>query len=132
MKPKSITLIIALLNSINILANNDLIKNFQNPPQSARPQVWWHWMDGEVSLDGIRKDLLWLHKSGIAGVHQFDAGGVNMPRTGVQNRPYLSETWKEAFRYALHLADSLGMDFTIASAPGWSSTGGPWWKRKMR
>lgn len=126
MKPKSITLIIALLNSINILANNDLIKNFQNPPQSARPQVWWHWMDGEVSLDGIRKDFLWLHKSGIAGVHQFDAGGVNMPRTGVQNRPYLSETWKEAFRYALHLADSLGMDFTIASAPGWSSTGGPW------
>jgi len=130
MKLKLISLIIASISSINILANNDLLVNFQNPPKAARPQVWWHWMDGEVSLDGVRKDLLWLHNSGIAGVHQFDAGGVNMPRTGVQNRPYLSEPWKEAFRYALHLADSLGMDFTVASAPGWSSTGGPWVDRE--
>lgn len=51
-----------------------LYKTFQNPLSSARPRVWWHWMNGNVTLDGIRKDLLWMHKSGIGGFHHFDAG----------------------------------------------------------
>ena len=103
-----------------------LIQAFQDPPRAARPYVWWHWMDGEVSLDGIRKDLEWMDAVGIAGFHQFDAGGVNMPKAAPFKRPYLSDSWKEAFRYAVRLADSLGMEMTVASAPGWSSTGGPW------
>ena len=63
---------------------------------------------------------------GIAGFHQFDAGGVNMPKAAPFKRPYLSDSWKEAYRYAVRLADSLGMEMTVASAPGWSCTGGPW------
>lgn len=106
--------------------NDKIIEQFQNPTRAARPYVWWHWMDGEVSLDGIKKDLEWMDAMGIAGFHQFDAGGVNMPKAAPFKRPYLSETWKEAFRYAVAKADSLGMEMTVASAPGWSSTGGPW------
>jgi hypothetical protein len=106
--------------------NDKIIEQFQNPTRAARPYVWWHWMDGEVSLEGIKKDLEWMDAVGIAGFHQFDAGGVNMPKAAPFKRPYLSETWKEAFRYAVQKADSLNMEMTIASAPGWSSTGGPW------
>ncbi|MBO4624576.1 MAG: discoidin domain-containing protein [Bacteroidales bacterium] len=105
---------------------DSLVQAFQNPSRAARPYVWWHWMDGEVSLEGIRKDLLWMDSAGIAGFHQFDAGGVNMPKAAPFKRPYLTDSWKEAFRYAIALADSLGMEVTVASAPGWSSTGGPW------
>lgn len=105
-----------------------LAKSFAEPPQSARPYLWWHWMDGEVSKEGIDKDLAWMKRSGIGGFHQFDAGGVNMPRTGTKNLPYFSEGWKDAFRHALHEADSLGFEVAVASAPGWSSTGGPWVK----
>ena len=103
-----------------------LIQHFQEPERAALPYVWWHWMDGEISLDGIRKDLEWMDALGIAGFHQFDAGGVNMPKAAPFKRPYLSDSWKEAFRYAVRLADSLGMEMAVASAPGWSSTGGPW------
>ncbi len=106
--------------------NNKIVEQFQNPTRAARPYVWWHWMDGEVSIDGIKKDLEWMDAVGIAGFHQFDAGGVNMPKAAPFKRPYLSDTWKEAFRYAVQKADSLNMEMTIASAPGWSSTGGPW------
>lgn len=109
-------------------AVDSLILQFRNPPKTARPHVWWHWMDGEVSKEGIVQDLEWMKRAGIAGFHQFDAGGINMPRTGVRNRPYFSDSWKEAFRFALHRADSMGFEVTIASAPGWSSTGGPWVK----
>ena len=99
---------------------------FKNIPQSAKPQVWWHWMDGNVSKEGISKDIGWMRRVGIGGFHQFDAGGIDMPRAAKVKLPYLSDGWKEAFRHAISLADSEGMDVTIASAPGWSSTGGVW------
>ena len=99
---------------------------FNEPPQEARPQVWWHWMDGNVSGEGIKKDLEWMKRSGIGGFHQFDAGGIDMPRAAKVKLPYLSDGWKDAFRYSLQLADSMGLEATIASAPGWSSTGGTW------
>lgn len=108
--------------------SSDLVKIFSKPPKDARPQVWWHWMDGNVSKEGIRKDIEWMNRNGIGGFHQFDAGGVNMPRAAKVKLPYLSDGWKDAFRFALDLADSLDMDVTIASAPGWSSTGGTWVK----
>lgn len=54
--------------------DKNLFVTFQNPPNAARPRVWGHWMNGNVTIDGIRKDLLWMHKSGIGGFHNFDAG----------------------------------------------------------
>ena len=104
----------------------EIVDIFNTVPNQYKPQVWWHWMDGNVSQEGIRKDLEWMRRSGIGGVHQFDAGGIDMPRAAKVKLPYLSDGWKDAFRYAVSLADSFGMDVTIASAPGWSSTGGTW------
>ena len=118
--------LLAMLTASAPDGGDRLVRDFREPSRSARPYVWWHWMDGEVSLDGIRKDLEWMDAVGIAGLQQFDAGGANMPKAAAFKRPYLSESWKEAFRYAVKLADSLGMEVGIASAPGWSSTGGPW------
>ena len=31
--------------------------DFRNPPDSARPRVWWHWMNGNVTKAGITADL---------------------------------------------------------------------------
>lgn len=118
-----------LTYSLSVHADSsELARIFQTPPKSSRPQVWWHWMDGNVSKEGIRKDIEWMKRAGIGGFHQFDAGGINMPRAAKVKLPYLSDGWKDAFRFALNLADSLDMDVTIASAPGWSSTGGTWVK----
>ena len=83
-----------------------------------------------ITKEGIKKDLDWMKASGIAGVQQFDAGGTMMGggQSIVDRLPYMSEGWKDAFRYAIGYADELGMEVAIASAPGWSSTGGPWVK----
>lgn len=105
---------------------DDLRAGFQNPPQAARPQVWWHWMNGNITRDGIRKDLEWMHRIGIGGVHHFDAGTAVTPQIVDNRLVYMHDDWKDAFRYAICLADSLGMPVTIASSPGWSATGGPW------
>ena len=33
---------------------------FNNPPNEARTRVWWHWMNGNFTKDGIKKDLEWM------------------------------------------------------------------------
>ena len=68
-----------------------VIEQFADPPQEARPRVWWHWMDGNVSIDGITKDIDWMERAGIGGFHQFDAGGLGM-------RPIVDERLPSATR----------------------------------
>ena len=105
-----------------------LYDHFADPPQEARPRVWWHWMDGNVSMEGIRKDIDWMERAGIGGFHQFDAGGIGMRPIVDETMPYQSPQWTVAMRYAMELAAAKGMETAVASAPGWSSTGGPWVK----
>ena len=116
----------ALLAVVGAQAQGPLYEGFADPPQEARPRVWWHWMDGNVTIDGIQKDIEWMERAGIGGFHQFDAGGIGMKPIVAETMPYGSPGWKAAFRYAMELADAKGMETAVASAPGWSSTGGPW------
>jgi len=102
-----------------------LASGFADPPASARPRVWWHWMNGNVTKDGIRKDMEWMQRVGIGGLQNFDAN-LTTPQIVEQRLVYMTPEWKDAFRYAASLADSLGLELAIASSPGWSETGGPW------
>src|SRR5207247_7788588 len=34
-----------------------LERGFKDPPDSAKPRVWWHWLNGNVTKDGIHADL---------------------------------------------------------------------------
>ncbi len=126
--PAILSFTLALAYSSPSLAQNvgsTLHEGFQAPPKEARPRVWWHWMNGNITKDGIRKDLLWMKEAGIVGYHNFDAG-LETPQIVDKRIPYMSPEWKECFNYALDLSDSLDMEVTIAASPGWSETGGPW------
>src|SRR5687768_9520533 len=74
-----------------------LVAGFANPPEAAKPRVWWHWMDGNVSEHGIRKDLAWLRKIGVGGVHNFDASlsEVDPPPRITERVAYLSDDWRK-------------------------------------
>ena len=104
---------------------SSLEAGFRAPPNAARPRVWWHWMNGNVSLPGIDADFDWMARVGIGGVHNFDAGLETPPLTPVR-LPFLSPGWRDAFRYAVSGADRRGLEFAIAGSPGWSESGGPW------
>lgn len=100
-------------------------ETFRNPPAGARPRVWWHWMDGNVTQEGITADLQWMKRVGIGGVQNFD-GSLDTPRVVTTRVPYLSDAWRSALRHAVAEAEAAGLEFTIASSPGWSETGAPW------
>ncbi len=102
-----------------------LLKGFEKPPAAARPLVWWHWMNGNISKEGIKLDLEWMHRVGLGGFQNFD-GALATPIVVDKRLAYMSPEWKDAFKYATTLADQLGLEEGIAGSPGWSETGGPW------
>jgi hypothetical protein len=104
---------------------SDLEEGFINPPLSAKPRVWWHWMSGNVTKEGIKKDLEWMNRVGIGGFQNFDASLLT-PQIVERRLVYMTPEWKDAFQFATKLADSLHLEMAIASSPGWSESGGPW------
>ena len=104
-----------------------LLAGFQNPPPAAKPRVWWHWMNGNVTKDGIAKDLSWMKRAGIGGFMNFDAA-LMTPQIVEKRLTYMTPDWKDAFQFTTKLADSLHLEMAIAGSPGWSESGGPWVK----
>jgi hypothetical protein len=82
-------------------------------------------MNGNITQDGIRQDMLWMKRVGIGGLQNFDAN-LMTPQIVQRRLAYMTPEWQESFRYAATLAESLDLELAIASSPGWSETGGPW------
>src|SRR5947199_5467392 len=115
----------ACANIWSQVSPDTLKRGFETPPSSARPRVWWHWMNGNITQEGIKLDLEWMHRVGIAGFQNFDAA-LQTPQVVDNRLAYMTPEWKEAFKYAIHVGDQLGMEMAIAGSPGWSESGGPW------
>lgn len=130
---RSVMTIAALLASSATLAqsgtptpaSDPLLDGFRNPPDSARPRTWWHWLNGNITEDGIVKDLTWMKRVGLGGVQTFDAS-LMTPQIVDKRLAYMTPEWRHAFQLAARTADTLGLEFAIAGSPGWSETGGPW------
>ena len=116
------------LVSMPVRSQDRLEESFRDPPQSARPRVWWHWLNGAITQEGINRDLDWLHRSGIGGVQIFYGAMPN--NDGVLTPPvrYMSPEWKAAFRSAVTQAADKDMEVTIPTSAGWSETGAPFVK----
>src|SRR5712692_6750381 len=117
--------VLLMLRAHGQSSRDALESGFVDPPDSARPRVWWHWMNGNITKEGIRLDLEWMRRVGIGGFQNFDAS-LNTPKVVEKRLVYMTPEWKDAFRYAATLADQLGLELAIAGSPGWSESGGPW------
>ena len=114
-----------LLTALTGQAQTTLQQAFQTPPNAAKPRVWWHWMNGNVTKEGITKDLEWMKRVGIGGFQNFDAS-LFTPNVTPKKLVFMTPEWKDAFRHTTDLAQKLQLEMAIAGSPGWSVTGGPW------
>ena len=129
------TRILALMSLVISLAawgtgqgpQDALANGFKNPPDSAKPRAWWHWLNGNVTREGITADLEWMKRSGIAGMQMFD-GNLGTPQFVDKRLVWMTPDWKAAFRHAGAEADRLGLEMAMAASGGWSETAGPWVK----
>lgn len=101
---------------------SELEKDFTQLSASARPYTYWFWMNGNMTKEGITKDLEAMHRVGIGGVFNLE-GGTGIPKGAVT---YLSPEWTELKAHAIKEAARLGIHYVMHNCPGWSSSGGPW------
>ncbi len=105
-------------------AQSSLEAGFLNPPAQAKPHTWWHWINGNISKEGITADLEAMKKMGYGGAQIFNVDvGIPAGKT-----PFMSPKWQEAIAHACKEAKRLGLELCIHNGAGWSSSGGPWVK----
>lgn len=101
----------------------DLLKtSFLNPSNSAKPGVYWYFMDGNQDKDEMTADLESMKKVGIGHVLFLEVN-VGVPEGSVK---LLSEEWQNNFEHAVRECERLGIVLTLGSGPGWTGSGGPW------
>ena len=126
MKTYASVLCLALLQSFTVSAapnsSDPLAAGFQSPPASARPHTWWHWMNGNVTKEGITADLEAMQRVGIGGAQVFNAS-EGIPAGPVK---FNSPEWHDMFSFAVKEANRLGLQLCVHNCAGWSSSGGPW------
>lgn len=118
-----------LYTSLALGAEPGLDTAFDDPPASAKPRVYWWWLDSNLSKAGITRDLEEMKRKGIAGAMIFDAhSGARYSHT-VARTPagpsFLSPQWQELFRHTIAEADRLGIEISMNLGSGWNC-GGPW------
>lgn len=138
-----LTMGLALLTSCNIqqLKNSDSANNsgldslrnsFLNPPPAARPGVYWFWMGGQLSQEGITKDLEAMAEQGIGKVliMQMPDQAPYPRQWSYQDYPdkvkVLSDAWFDLVNFAVGECDRLGVEMAMFTCPGWGHVGGPW------
>jgi hypothetical protein len=111
----------AILGAGGGSSTDEMASNFLAPPDSAKPWAYWVWLNGNVTKEGITRDLEEMKQKGINGVLIFQAGDRGTP-SGVS---FLSPEWHEMFQHTLRECARLNMSVSMGLCDGWNA-GGPW------
>jgi hypothetical protein len=74
----------------------DLEKAFRSPSAEAHPWVFWYWMQGAVSKEGITADIRAMKEAGIGGAYLMpikDTVGPSFYTPDVRPVRQLSPEW---------------------------------------
>ncbi len=118
----SVALLVAGALPLSARAGDDVAAGFVTPPNSAKPHTWWHWMNGNVTKEGITADLEAMKQIGLGGAQIFNVS-EDIPQGPIA---YNSPEWRAMVKHAATEADRLGLELCIHNCSGWSSSGGPW------
>jgi hypothetical protein len=99
---------------------------FKNPPGNVKMHTWWHWLDGNITKEGITRDLEAMKEQGIVQATLLNVGLFGEKDFGVKKVNFNTPEWFEMFQWALHEANRLGISIGAHNCDGWSTSGGPW------
>jgi len=117
-------LTLTTLCTLNLSAADPLERGFTHPPDSARPWVYWFWLSGNITSNGITADLEAMKRVGIGGVliMETDQGAPVGPVD------FMGRQWRDLFKHVDGEARRLGLEVNMNNDAGWNGSGGPWIK----
>ena len=99
---------------------------FKTIPSSVQTSVYWYWINGNISKEGVVKDLYAMKE---VGINRAFIGNIG-DQEGIPHGPVklFTDEWWEIMHTALKTAAELDIEIGIFNCPGWSQSGGPWIK----
>ena len=120
MKTMRLFMITCCLLTSSFASTAALADEFRDPSEETKPWCYWYWLNGDISKEGITKDLESMAK---VGIKRAMIGNVSMEDGPVK---MFSPEWYDATRHAHKEANRLSIELMSFNAPGWSQSGGPW------
>jgi hypothetical protein len=124
-------LFILLLLSCSVWKGNhedaakELAAGFENPPSSARPGVFWCWLNGNMTKASITRDLEAMHSKGIMRAEIWDVAAARNPDLIPAGGAFMGDESVSLIKHALSEGKRLGMKIGIIASSGWNA-GGSW------
>lgn len=105
-----------------VAAPDALARGFAAPPPQARPWVYWFWLNGNLTREGLTADLEAMQRVGIGGalIMEVDQGAPAGPVA------FAGPAWRALFTHATREAARLGLQLNMNDDAGWNGSGGPW------
>jgi lysophospholipase L1-like esterase len=114
-------LTLGLLGS-GLLSAAGLEDDFCRPPDSAKPGVYWFWINGNITSNGITADLEAMQRVGLGSVLIMEVSRGE-PAGPVS---FMSREWRNLFQHTLAEARRLKLEVIMNNSAGWEGSGGPW------
>jgi len=101
-------------------------KSFLHPPESAKPWVFWYWLHGAVSKEGITADLEAMKEVGIGGAYLMPIKDTSAAIPFQPQVRQLTSEWWAMVKFAMQEAKRLNLKLGIHVSDGFALAGGPW------
>lgn len=126
MKKLLSTIVCIMLCAFGFAQEKQLQNEFATPPSTVKTAVYWYWMCGNISKEGVVKDLEAMKK---VGINRAFIGNIYFdPYEGGRTVKLMSDEWWDVTHTALKTASDFGIEIGIFNSPGWTQAGGPWVK----
>jgi hypothetical protein len=119
-------LLLFLYSTASNAQNHINTTDFKNPPQSSRMHTWWHWMDGNITREGITNDLEAMSQNGIVQATIMNIGKIYTTEIDLPKVKFNSPEWTQMFKWALEEANRLDITIGTQTIDGYCTAGGPW------
>ncbi len=85
-----------------------VFEGFVSPKGKARVQTWWHWINSNVSREGIDRDLKSMAENNYGAAIIFNISGSDAIRAPEGAVKFNSKEWFENFAYTVETAKKYG------------------------
>ena len=102
-----------------------LADRFLDPPLSARPAAYWAWLNGNVSLPQLTRELEEMKDKGLSGAYIFDVGARDPEGIIPPGPAFMGPESVRAIGHAIREATRVGLELGFVTSSSWNA-GGPW------